>query len=112
MPRDEPGFIVAAGECDELGAQFLDCFERPHPEQVFLQGSDEALSDAVALGFAHEGRRSFDAQTFDLVLEIAGHVIGAMIVTQLEPTRHAGGDGAEAPKHPLADRLQRLEAIG
>ena len=53
-----------------------------------------------------------DAQTFDLVLEIAGHVIGAMIVTQLEPTRHAGRDGAEAPMHPLADRLQRLEAIG
>ena len=46
MPRDEPGFIVAPGEYDELGAQFLDCFERPHPEQVFLQGSDEALGDA------------------------------------------------------------------
>jgi len=61
---------------------------------------------------AHEGRRSFDAQTFDLVLEIAGHLIGAMIVTQLEPTRHAGRDGAEAPMHPLPDRLERLEAIG
>jgi hypothetical protein len=33
-------------------------------------------------------------------------------VTQLEPTRHAGRDGAEAPMHPLPDRLQRLEAIG
>ena len=104
MPRDEPSFIVAPGECDELGAQFLDGFERPHPEQVFLQGSDEALGNAIALGLAHEGRRSFDAQTFDLVLEIAGHVIGAMIVTQLEPTRHAGRDGAEAPMHPLPDR--------
>ena len=36
MPRDEPSFIVAPGECDELGAQFLDGFERPHPEQVLL----------------------------------------------------------------------------
>ena len=35
-----------------------------------------------------------------------------MIVTQLEPMRHAGRDGAEAPIHPLPDRLQRLEAIG
>src|SRR5277367_1004304 len=96
MPRDEPSFIIAPGECDEFGAQFLDGFERSHPEQVLLQGSDEPLCDAIALGFAHEGRRSFDAQTFDLVLEIAGHVIGAMIVTQLEPTRHAG---AMAPKH-------------
>ena len=50
MPRDEPGFIVAPGECDEFGAQVLDGFERPHPEQVLLQGSDEALGDAIALG--------------------------------------------------------------
>ena len=64
MPRYEPGFIVAPGECDELGAQFLDCFERPHPEQVFLQGSDEALGDAVALGLAHQGRRSFVSGVF------------------------------------------------
>ena len=28
------------------------------------------------------------------------------------PTRHAGRDGAEAPMHPLPDRLERLEAIG
>jgi len=32
MSRDEPSFIVAPGECDELGAQFLDGFERPHPD--------------------------------------------------------------------------------
>jgi hypothetical protein len=38
--------------------------------------------------------------------------IGAVIVTEPEPTRHAGRDGAEAPMHPLADRLERLEAIG
>ena len=47
----------------------------------------------------------------DLVLEIAGHVTRAMIVTQPEPTRHAGRDGAEAPMGLLPDRLQRLEAI-
>ena len=63
--RNEPSFIVAPGECDELGAQLLNALKRPHPEQVFLQGSDEALGDAIALGFAHEGRRSFLAtETF------------------------------------------------
>src|ERR1700681_2475792 len=97
MARDEPSFVVAPGECDEPDAQFLDGFEGPHPEQVLLQGSDEALGDAIALGIAHEGRRSFDAQTFDLVLEIDGHVIGAMIVTQLEPKRYIGRDFPEAP---------------
>ena len=33
MPRDEPSFIIAPGEFGELGTQFLDGFERPHPEQ-------------------------------------------------------------------------------
>ena len=80
--------------------------------RILLQGSDEALCDAVALGFSHEGGRSFDPQALDFALEIAGHVVGAMIVTQLQSTRYAGRDGSEAPMHPLAHRLQRLEAIG
>ena len=52
------------------------------------------------------------SRSFDLVLEIAGHVVGAMIVTQLQSTRHPGRDGSEAAMHPLAHRLQGLEAIG
>ena len=76
MPCDEPVFVVARGELDERGTQLFDRVEGLHSKQVLLQGSYEAFGDAVALGFAHEGRRSFDAQTFDLVLEIAGHVIG------------------------------------
>ena len=35
-----------------------------------------------------------------------------MIVTQHQSTRHTRCDGSEAPMHPLAHRLQRLEAIG
>ena len=48
MPRDE-GFIVAPGECDELGAQVLDGFERPH-QSKFSFKVDEALGDAIASG--------------------------------------------------------------
>jgi hypothetical protein len=54
--------------------------------------------------------RSFDSQAFDFVLEIAGHVVGPMIVTQLQATRHPGRDGSKAAMHPLAHRLQGLEA--
>ena len=82
------------------------------PRNIARRRRDEALCDAVALGFSHEGGRSFDPQAFDFVLEIAGHVVGAMIVTQLQSTRHAGRDGSEAPMHTLAHWLQRLEAIG
>ena len=32
-----------------------------------------------------------DPQAFDFILEIAGHVVGAMIVTQFQSTRHAQG---------------------
>ena len=112
MPCDEPGFVVARGELDERGAQLFDRIEGLHPKQVLLQGSYEAFGDAVALGFAYEGGRSFDAQAFDFILEIAGHVVGAVIVTQFQATRHAGRDGSEAPMHALAHRLQRLETIG
>ena len=35
-----------------------------------------------------------------------------MIVAQSEPAGGAGGDGAEVLGHALADRLQRLEAVG
>jgi hypothetical protein len=58
-----------------------------------------------------EGRR-LDTEAFDLVLEFAGHVVGAMIVTQLQSARYAGCDGSEAPMDPLAYWLQRLEAAG
>ena len=78
---DEPGFIVVPGELDERGSQLFDGVEGSHPQQVLLEGSDEALCDAVALGLSHEGWRSFDPQALDLVLEIAGHIVGAMIVT-------------------------------
>src|SRR6201982_2295513 len=112
VPSDEPSFVVASGELDECGSQLFAGVAGSPPQQVLLQGSDEALCDAIALGFSHEGWRSFDPQAFDFILEIAGHVVGAMIVTQLQSTRHPGRDGSEAPMHPLTHRLQGLEAIG
>ena len=71
----------------------------PHFQSKFsFKTGMKRFGDAIALGFAHEGRRSFDAQTLDLVLEIAGHVIGAMIVTSLSPR---ATPGAMEPKHRL-----------
>ena len=55
-------------------------------------------------GLAHEEGRCFDPQAFDFVLEIAGHVVRAMIVTQLQSTRHTGSDGSKAPILPLTHR--------
>jgi hypothetical protein len=102
MPSDEPSVVVASGERDECGSQLFDGIEGSHPQQILFQGSDEALCDAVALGFSHEGGRSVDPQALDFGLEIAGHIVGAMIVTQLQPMRHPGRDGSKAAVHPLA----------
>src|SRR5215467_5020826 len=112
VPSDEPSFVVASGKRDECGSQLFDGVEGSYPQQVLFQGSDEALCDAVALGLSHEGWRSFDPQASDFGLEIAGHIVGAMIVTQLQSMRHPGRDGSKAAVHPLAHRLQGLEAIG
>ncbi len=79
---------------------------------VLLERADESFGDAIALGLTHEGGRGFDAQTVDFVPKVAGHVVGAVIMTQLQSTRHAGRDGSEAAVNALAYRLQRLEAIG
>src|SRR3974377_2339388 len=78
VPSDEPSFVVASGEVDECGSQLFDGVEGPHPQQVLLQGSDEALCDAVTLGLSHERGRSFDSQAFAFFLEIAGHVVEDM----------------------------------
>src|SRR3954454_13838260 len=108
VPGDEPSFVVVPGELDERGSQFFDGIEGPHPQQVLLQGSDESLCDAIALVFSQQGGRSFDPQALGLVLEVAGHVVGAMIVTQLQSKRHPGCDSSEAAMHALPHRLQGL----
>jgi hypothetical protein len=68
------------------------------------------FGDAVALGFAHERGRSFDAQAFDLVLEIARHVVGAVIVAQFQAARHTGRNGSEATMHALPARNWRANS--
>src|SRR3712207_8963115 len=47
-------------------SQFLDGVEAPHPKHILLEGADEALGAAVALGGAHEGGRALDAEEGDL----------------------------------------------
>jgi hypothetical protein len=69
MAGDQPVGVVPGGEIEQCQAQLLDGLEVADPEQVFLQSPDEALSDAVALRLADEGRRGLDAEEGDLALE-------------------------------------------
>src|SRR6195952_2433461 len=65
-----------------------------------LEGAEEALDDAVGLGLGDEGETGGDAPEPDLLLEMLGHEVGAVVVAQREA---AGGVGAEFAAL-LADR--------
>src|SRR3954463_13241293 len=65
-----------------------------------LKGAEEALDHAVGLGLGDEGETGSDAPELDLLLEVFGHEVGAMVVAQREA---AGGVGAEVATI-LADR--------
>src|SRR3954454_6918381 len=112
MPFDEPGRVVDLAKDQQGLSELLDGVEGAHPEQVLLQGADEALGAAVALGGSHEGRRTCDAQKGKLLLEGVGHVLAPVIVPDGQTARDLFGESAEAAPHALADRLERLEAGG
>src|SRR5690242_12638569 len=112
MPLDDPALVVGLLERNECQAEFLDGREVADPQQVLLQGPNEPLGAAVALGLPHERRRAFDAEEADLTLKVVAHVLGAVIVAKGEAMGDVLGEGAEALAHALTDRLECLEAIG
>src|SRR3712207_2430026 len=111
VPGDEPGGVVVGDEVLQPAAQLFDGVEGVHPEEVLLQGANEAFGDTVALRLADEGGRALEAEESDLVLEVARHVVGAMIVAQGEALGHVSLDVAEVAQDGLAHRLERLEAV-
>ena len=65
----EPAFVVEDAPFLEGLVEFLDGVEVADPEELFLEGSDEALGDAVALGFADEGGAGPDTEKADFLLK-------------------------------------------
>src|SRR3954466_2063505 len=112
MPLDEPGRVVELPKNEQRLTELLDGVEGAHPEQVLLQGPNEALRTAVPLGRPDEGGRSRDAQEGELLLEGVGHVLAPVIVPDGETARDLFGESAEAAPYALADRLERLKAGG
>ena len=55
MPLDEPVLVVAFQEGEQREAQVFDGRQALHPEQLFLERTDEAFRAAVALGLTDEG---------------------------------------------------------
>ena len=63
---DQPGRVVGLAERQQRLTQFLDGRKGPHPQQVFLEGADEALGTAIAFRGPDEGGRTLDAEERDL----------------------------------------------
>src|SRR3954471_10406049 len=112
VPFDEPGCVVALPKDQQRLTELLDGVEGTHPEQVLLQGPDEALGAAIPLGGPHEGRRACDAQEGKLLLEGVGHVLTPMIVPDGPTGRDLLRESPEAAAHAWANGLERLEAGG
>lgn len=73
---NEPLVVVMTFEFEQSQTQFVDCTEVSHPEQVFLEGADEAFGAAVALGLTDEAGRGIDAQEGEFFLETVGQARG------------------------------------
>src|SRR5687767_5098595 len=112
MPFDQPGCVVAPPKGQQRLTEFLDGVEGAHPQEVLLQGSNEALGAAVALRSPHEGGRTLDAQKGKLLLEGVGHVLAPVIVPDGETARDPLGESAKMAPHALANGLERLKAGG
>src|SRR5918911_5004578 len=106
----DPGLIIAVPERKERLAQLLDGIEPTQPEQVLLQGSDEALGAAVPFRGTDERRRTLDPEERQLLLKGLRDVLAAVVVPHGQAPSDLGGEGAEALTHALPDRLERLEA--
>jgi len=79
-PPDDPVLIEAFPELPERGLEFRDGGEASEPEQLLLQGPDEALDAPVTLGLSHEGRARLDAEGLELVLEGVGDELAAVVI--------------------------------
>ena len=71
----------------------------------------ERSATPLPSGWRCEGGRALDAEEADLVLEVAGHVVRAMVVADSETLGRVPLDASEVAQHALAHRLERLEAV-
>ena len=62
-------------------------------------------------GWRCEGGRALDAEEGDLVLEVAGHIVRAVVVAEGETFGRVHFDAAEVAQDALAHRLECLEAV-
>ena len=102
--------VVERTEVFEGCDQFRDRLEVADPEQLFLKRFEEAFDTTIAFRLADEGRRRFDAQETDLVLEVVAHELRAVIRAELQSVDGARVEAAEVLLDRLTDRFKGFKA--
>ena len=94
--------IVAVPELCHGSADFLDVLEDTAVDGLLLERAVEAFSDAIGLRLGNEGEAWGDAPELDLVEEVIGRVLRAVIHAQRQTTPGIGAGGAEFGVEPWA----------
>src|SRR5574337_981646 len=103
--------IVAILERGDCRANVLDILEDAAMDGLLLQGSVESLSHAIGLRLGDEGEARGEAPELDLVEEVIGRVLRAVIHAQGEAAPGIGAGGAEFGLESLGNRLQGRETV-
>src|SRR6266545_1602098 len=101
----QPPLVVALEVRPDGGADLLDVLVDAPEDDLFLQGSDEALGDAVGFRLADEGEAGRHTEKRELVLEVLGHERAAVVMAEEDA---AGGIRADGSKDLADGQRQRL----
>ena len=92
---DAPMVVVVVHEiCNGL-VDLLGVSEDTAVDSLLLEGLDEALGDAVALGLGDEGEALGDAPVGDLVEEVVAGVLAPVVPGRGQEKRRFGHGGQE-----------------
>jgi hypothetical protein len=108
---DQPLLVVGPLELPQGLDRLRGGVESMNPKEVLLPCPDKSFGAAVGPRLAGESRRAGHAEERQLVLEVATQVDTAVVVADRQPRGDPPGEDAEVSADPLADRLQRLEAV-
>src|SRR5690349_5231989 len=102
--------LYRAAPLEQGQAELLHVAERSNPEELLLEGAEEALDAPVPLRGSYEGGAGLHAQERELVLERIARVLTAVVVANRQADSHQGADRPEAGADTLPEGLQRLVA--
>src|SRR3954468_3618344 len=107
---DQPLGVVAGGEGTDSVTDLVDGLEDAAVHELLFQTAEQALDDAVRLGFCDEGVARGHAPEPDLLLAVGGHKVAAVIVAERDASGGVGRELAELLADGHAEGLCSFEA--